>query len=118
MSDKYGAPAGPPPIYGNQRGNDGYYDQGYQQQGYQQQGGYNQGYNNQGGYYPQQGYQQGYNQGYPQQQAGYAAPPPQPMYAQQPVYVQQQSPQRGGQDDCLMACLAAMCVCCTLEMLF
>ena len=33
------------------------------------------------------------------------------------MYVQQQ-PRSGGNDSCLMGCLAALCVCCTLDMLF
>ena len=32
------------------------------------------------------------------------------------MYVQQQ-PRSGGNDSCLMGCLAALCVCCTLDML-
>ncbi|CAK9441510.1 uncharacterized protein LODBEIA_P53780 [Lodderomyces beijingensis] len=66
-------------------------------------------------------YQQGYGQG----------PPPnayyqhQPQYGggghyypqqQQPMYVQQQ--RTDNNNDCLMACLAAMCICCTLDMIF
>ena len=67
-----------------------------------------------------------------QQQQGYNAygpPPPQGGYyqqqpggggyyqqQQQPMYVQQQ-PRSGGNDSCLMGCLAALCVCCTLDML-
>ncbi|CCE92018.1 uncharacterized protein TDEL_0D04340 [Torulaspora delbrueckii] len=64
----------------------------YQQQQYQQQ------------QYPPQQYPQYYQQGPPQHQ-------------QQPIYVQQQPPKSGNQD-CLTACLAAMCICCTLDMLF
>jgi len=111
MSKEYQPPTGAPPNWSN---NDlsGYspapaapayssqtQDRGwggghhYQQQGYQQ--------------YPQQGYQQGY----PQQGGGYYA-------QQQPVYVQQQHPSGGGGEGCLMGCLAALCVCCTLDMLF
>ncbi|KAK5963904.1 uncharacterized protein PWA37_004242 [Arxiozyma heterogenica] len=33
------------------------------------------------------------------------------------MYVQQAPPQRGN-NDCLAACLATMCLCCTLDMLF
>ncbi|SMN22924.1 similar to Saccharomyces cerevisiae YBR016W Tail-anchored plasma membrane protein containing a conserved CYSTM module [Maudiozyma saulgeensis] len=67
------------------------------------------------------------NRGYqPQQQQQYQQPPQyyqqpqQPQYyqqPQQPIYVQQQPPQRGN-DDCLTACLAAMCVCLTLNVIF
>lgn len=96
----YQAPQGPPPGQGNQ--NQSYY-QGEKGNMYQQQP--------QQGYYqqqqpPQQYYQQQPQQGYYQQQ--------QP----QPVYVQQQQPQQGRNDDCCMACLAALCVCCTLDALF
>jgi hypothetical protein len=68
----------------------------------------------------QQGYpppQQGYQQGYPPPQQGY--PPPQQggyYQQQQPMYVQQQ--RLSNNEGCLMACLAALCVCCTLDMLF
>ncbi|CAB4257184.1 similar to Saccharomyces cerevisiae YBR016W Tail-anchored plasma membrane protein containing a conserved CYSTM module [Maudiozyma barnettii] len=76
----------------------------------------------------QQHYQQQQNRGYqPQQQQQYQQPPQyyqqpqQPQYyqqqPQQPIYVQQQAPQRGN-DDCLAACLAAMCVCLTLNVIF
>ncbi|CUM64639.1 uncharacterized protein PRCAT00002248001 [Priceomyces carsonii] len=84
------------------------YGGGYQQGGYQQ-GGYQHGGYQQGGY-PQQGgyYQQG---GYPQQ-GGYQ----QGGYQQQPMYVQQN--RSSGTEGCLAACLAAMCICCTLDMLF
>lgn len=74
-----------------------------QQQGYPQQG-YQQGYQQQG--YPQQGYQQGYPQ-----QGGY-------YNQQQPQYTVQQQRPSGGGGGCLTGCLAALCVCCTLDMLF
>lgn len=72
-------------------GQQGYGQQGYGQQGYGQQGYGQQGYGQQGGYYQQQ--------------------------PQQPMYVQQQSSSGGGQS-CLMGCLAAMCLCCTLDAIF
>ncbi|KAK6457959.1 uncharacterized protein RJT20DRAFT_27876 [Scheffersomyces xylosifermentans] len=109
--DEYAPPTGAPPNWGasNQ----------YQSQ--------------QGGYIPQAqptyhnqqqdrgygGYQQGYGGPPPQQQYGYGAPPPQQGYyqqQQQPMYVQQQK--SSNNEGCLMACLAALCVCCTLDMLF
>ena len=77
-------------------------------------------YNDTRGYPPQQ--QQQYYQAPPQQQPQYYQQP-QPQYyqhqpaPQQPIYVQQQAPQRGN-EDCLTGCLAAMCLCCTLDMLF
>lgn len=86
------------PSYNNQQQDRGYHQQGYQQQGY-------------GAPPPQQGYG-GYQQ-------GYGAPPPQQGYyqqQQQPMYVQQQK--TSNNEGCLMACLAALCVCCTLDMLF
>ncbi|KAK6197434.1 uncharacterized protein RJT21DRAFT_3527 [Scheffersomyces amazonensis] len=115
MSKEYNPPTGAPPNWGNEGGQQGYVPQAQpsyntQQQdrgygGYQQQQGYG------GGYPPQQGYG-----GYPPQQQGYGGPPPGGYYQQQqPVYVQQQ-PQRD--DSCLMACLGALCICCTLDMLF
>lgn len=92
--------AAPAPSYNNQSQERGW---GGQQGGYPQQGGYQQGYP------PQQG---GYQQGYPPQQGGY-------YNQQQPQYVvQQQKPSKGGGGGCLTGCLAAMCVCCTLDMLF
>ncbi|KAK5779365.1 hypothetical protein RI543_003256 [Arxiozyma heterogenica] len=39
------------------------------------------------------------------------------QHPSQPMYVQQAPPQRGN-NDCLAACLATMCLCCTLDMLF
>ncbi|KAM9940053.1 hypothetical protein OXX80_000480 [Metschnikowia pulcherrima] len=75
----------------------------YQQQAYQQ--GYNQGGYGQGGY-SQGGYQQGPPQG------GYYQQQP-----QQPYYVQQQKPSNNN-SNCLMGCLAAMCLCCTLDAIF
>ncbi|CAL9735338.1 hypothetical protein MOSE0_H03620 [Monosporozyma servazzii] len=69
------------------------------------------------GYPPQQQQPPYYQQ---QQQPQYYQQQQQPQYyqqqPQQPIYVQQQAPQRGN-DDCMTACLAAMCICCTLDML-
>lgn len=73
---------------------------------------------------PQQAYgqqpQQGYYQQGPPQQGYYQQGPPQQGYyqQQQPVYVQQQQPQRDNSNDCCMAYLAALCICCTLDALF
>lgn len=94
------------PAYGQQNQDRGW--GGDQQQGYG--GGYQQGYAQQG--YPQQGYaQQGYaQQGYPQQGGYY-------QQQQQPMYVQQKHSSGAGQS-CLMGCLAALCVCCTLDAIF
>lgn len=92
-------------FFGGSSGHQGGYNQGYGQQGY---GGYGQqGY----GGYGQQGYGQhgGYQPGYGQQ-GGY-------YQQQQPMYVQQQR-DSGGAESCLLACLGAMCICCTLDMLF
>ncbi|QEL58008.1 hypothetical protein CJJ09_000038 [Candidozyma auris] len=79
----------------------------YDQRGFLGGGHHQQGY----GGYPQQGYggppQGGY--GYPQ--GGYYQQQPQQQY-----YVQQK--QSSGNESCLMACLAGLCVCCTLDMLF
>ncbi|GME84616.1 unnamed protein product [Ambrosiozyma monospora] len=77
---------------------------------------------------PQQQYYQQPPQGYGQQpQQGYGQQPPQQYYQQQqqpyyqqqqqPVYVQQQKPQSNN-NDCYMACMATLCVCCTLDALF
>ncbi|KAF3988391.1 hypothetical protein FT663_00832 [Candidozyma haemuli var. vulneris] len=134
----YNPPTGPPPNWADsksapvtdeaagqsgQGASRGYAAQSqpeYQQRGYgggppQQQQGY--------GGYPQQGYGGG---GY-QQQPGYGGPPPQGYgypqgggyYQQQPqqqYYVQQK--RSSGNESCLMACLAGLCICCTLDMLF
>lgn len=75
---------------------------GHHQQGYG--GGYQQ-----GGYPPQGGYGGHPQGGYPPQGQGY-------YQQQQPMYVQQQ--RGGGSEGCLMACLGALCICCTLDMLF
>ncbi|AWU75309.1 uncharacterized protein C5L36_0B05555 [Pichia kudriavzevii] len=96
----YQPPNGPPPQ------NQGYYgNNGAQEKGFLG--------NNQG---PNQGY---YQQQPPQQQYYQQQPPQQQYYQQQPqpVYVQQQQPQKDN-NDCCMACLAALCVCCTLDALF
>ncbi|CAH2353411.1 cysteine-rich and transmembrane domain-containing protein [[Candida] railenensis] len=113
---EYTPPTGQPPSWseagGSSNNHAGYvpqaqpsYNQNYQQRGYQPQ--YQQG--------PPQGYYQ-QQQGYPPQQGGY--PPQQGGYyqQQQPVYVQQQ--RQSNNDGCLMACLAALCICCTLDVLF
>ncbi|PTB64145.1 hypothetical protein BBK36DRAFT_142208 [Trichoderma citrinoviride] len=100
-------------------------------QEYYQQGGYPQ---QQQGVYPPQGYPQ---QGYPQQpqasygppqgqygppQGQYGAPPPGqygPPQGQPPMQYEQAPPQeqrgRGGDQGCLMACIAALCCCCAVE---
>lgn len=111
---EYNPPTGKPPSWdsnGNSSNQGGYvpqaqpsYGPGTQDRGYQPQ------YQQQGAYPPQQG-------GYYQQQQGY--PPPQQggyYQQQQPVYVQQQRTLNN--DGCLMACLAALCICCTLDVLF
>ncbi|CDR42346.1 CYFA0S09e01640g1_1 [Cyberlindnera fabianii] len=93
-SQQYSAPNGPPPSDGD-RGFGGFGQQQYGgQQGYYQQGPPPQGYYQQGP--PQQGYYQ----------------------QQQPVYVQQQPQKSSGSSDCCMACLGALCICCTLDALF
>ncbi|ODV79147.1 uncharacterized protein CANTADRAFT_90252 [Suhomyces tanzawaensis NRRL Y-17324] len=124
-ADDYTPPTGAPPSWSQTQLNGnaqlGYvaqaqpsYDaqqqtRGYPQQGYGQQ---HQQYNYGG---PQQGYG-GHQQGYPQQ--GYGGGPQQGYYQQQqPMYVQQKKSSGGG-EGCLMGCLAALCVCCTLDMLF
>lgn len=115
-----------PPSYGNSAAE---FDAGYQgnthggyvqppPQGYQNSGQQNAGQQTRGYGAPPQGYQQ-YQQYPPQQyQQGYQQYPPQqyPQYQQQPVYVQQ--PRRDNSNDCLMGCLAAMCVCCALDAIF
>ncbi|KAG7664793.1 uncharacterized protein J8A68_001675 [[Candida] subhashii] len=108
--EEYQPPTGAPPSW-SQGNNTGYspqaqpvYNQQTQDRGY--------------GGYPQQGYPPPPPQGY-YQQPGYGAPPPQGYYQaqpQQPMYVQQQS--SSNNEGCLMACLAALCICCTLDMLF
>ncbi|RLV90501.1 hypothetical protein JA1_004537 [Spathaspora sp. JA1] len=106
---EYVPPTGAPPNWS--QGNAGYvpqqqpsYNPQTQDRGYHQQPGY-------GAPPPQQGYYQ---------QPGYGAPPPQQGYyqqpSQQPMYVQQQTSSKN--DTCLMACLAALCVCYTLDVLF
>ncbi|CAD6608728.1 XXYS1_4_G0045470.mRNA.1.CDS.1 [Saccharomyces cerevisiae] len=69
-------------------------------------------------YYPpqqQQQYHQQQPQYYQQQQPQYYQQHPQ--HPQQPIYVQQQ-PASSGNEDCLAGCLAGLCLCCTLDMLF
>ena len=118
--DSYAPPTGAPPNWSesNNASSGGYVPQAQPAYGQQNQdrgwgGGQHQGYG--GGYqqgYPQQGYsQQGYpQQGYPQQGGYY-------QQQQQPMYVQQKHSSGGGQS-CLMGCLAALCVCCTLDAIF
>ena len=112
QNEYFDKPAGAPPNYGNQNQNTqqpnysnqtqdrGMFSHNQPQQGYYQQ--------------PQQGYYQQPPTGqyYQQQQQPYYQP-----QQQQPMYVQQQ-PRSGGNESCLMGCLAALCVCCTLDMLF
>lgn len=55
----------------------------------------------------------------PPPQGGYGYPQGGGYYQQQPqqqYYVQQK--RSSGNENCLMACLAGMCICCTLDMLF
>ncbi|CAI5759945.1 unnamed protein product [Candida verbasci] len=97
---------------------------------------YNTNQNHQNSYVPQQqpsynaqtqdrgflGHQQGYGQPPPPQnyggyqQGGYQQYPQYYQQQQQPMYVQQQ--RTSNNESCLMACLAAICICCTLDMLF
>jgi hypothetical protein len=86
--------------YGGQGGQGGYQQQGY--------GGYPPAAPQQLGY---GGYPQQQQQGYPPQQQGYY------QQQQQPMYVQQKLSGTLNQG-CLMGCLAALCLCCTLDMLF
>ncbi|RLV82571.1 hypothetical protein JA9_003808 [Meyerozyma sp. JA9] len=119
---EYEAPTGAPPSWnqGNSTSGGGYvpqqqpaYTPNDQDRGFGGFGGHQQGYGGgyqQGGYPPQGGYGGGYPQGgYPPQGQGY-------YQQQQPMYVQQQ--RGGGSEGCLMACLGALCICCTLDMLF
>lgn len=115
LAMSYNPPTGPPQNWDNK--NSGGYNQGPPQQdqsrGYapQQQPNYQQ--QNYGGY-NQQGPPQGnyYQQGPPPQQGGYYQQPPQQQY-----YVQQQ-PKQDNNSNCLMGCLAAMCLCCALDAIF
>ncbi|QLQ80347.1 hypothetical protein HG537_0D03480 [Torulaspora globosa] len=93
--ETFARPGAPPPGHGasNERG---VFSQPPPQQQYYQQ-------------YPQPQYQQ-----QPQYPQYYQQQPP---HQQQPIYVQQQPP-RSGNEDCLTACLAALCICCTLDLLF
>ncbi|CAR23732.1 Cysteine-rich and transmembrane domain-containing protein [Lachancea thermotolerans] len=98
---QYTSPAGPPPgAYQDSRGFGSHFQNNQPQQAYygaqQQQ------------YYANQPPQ--YNQQQHYQQPGY-------YNQQQPIYVQQQRPTNNN-SDCLTACLAGMCLCCTLDMLF
>lgn len=105
----YNPPTGPPPNWESKEQNSSApAPQGEQSRGY---GGQQQPY-----YQPQQGYQQGYNG--PPQQGYYQGQPQGGYYQQQPqqqYYVQQK---KSNNNDCLMGCLAAMCVCCTLDAIF
>ncbi|KAI5958739.1 uncharacterized protein KGF55_005738 [Candida pseudojiufengensis] len=125
-NEYFNTPDGPPPAFSQSQnqssnqnhGNSSYVPQAQPSYNTQQQDrafGY---HHNQ----PQQGYGQGPPpNAYYQHQPGYGQPPyghpPQGYYQQQqPMYVQQQK--SSNNNDCLMACLAAMCVCCTLDMIF
>ncbi|CDK24416.1 unnamed protein product [Kuraishia capsulata CBS 1993] len=108
MTD-YKSPSGPPPNWQNQQSgsNADFYNETPTTRGVPQ-----------GNYYQQQPQQGYYQQGPPQ--GGYYQQQ-QPMYyqqQQQPVYVQQQQPAQGNNADCLTACLAGMCLCCTLDAIF
>ncbi|KAL6911174.1 hypothetical protein GGI43DRAFT_40315 [Trichoderma evansii] len=80
--------------------------QGYHQQGYPQQpqNAYGPPQGQFQGQYPPQGYPQ---QGYPQGQ--------QPMQYQQGPPAPEAQRGRGGDQGCLMACIAALCCCCAVE---
>lgn len=117
-NEYYNPPQGPPPTFSQSEGVSGgaggsYVPQSQPQYnadtqdrafGYHQQQGYGQG-PPPNAYYQQQ---PGYGGGYPQQ-GGY-------YQQQQPMYVQQQ--RSSNNQDCLLACLAALCVCCTLDAIF
>ncbi|KAH3675664.1 hypothetical protein WICMUC_002581 [Wickerhamomyces mucosus] len=96
-NQQYNAPSGPPPGHFQGNSDRGYYQQPQQNQYYQQP--------------PQQAYYQ--------QQGGYA-PPQQGYYQQQqqPVYVQQPPQQNNNSGDCLTICLASLCCCLTMDLLF
>ncbi|ODV85204.1 hypothetical protein CANARDRAFT_212762 [[Candida] arabinofermentans NRRL YB-2248] len=112
------APAGAPPNSGSGSAADYYnagnttqeFQQYHQQPQYGDRGVFTQQpqqpiYGQQQGYYQQQQPVYGQQQGYYQQQP-------------QPIYVQQQQPQRSNNDDCLLACLGGLCLCCTLDAIF
>ena len=106
---EYQAPTGAPPSWNqaNLTSGGGYVPQ--QQPAYTPND-QDRGFGGFGGHH-QQGYGGGYQQGgYPPQGQGY-------YQQQQPMYVQQQQ-RGGGSEGCLMACLGALCICCTLDMLF
>ncbi|RCK65802.1 hypothetical protein Cantr_01623 [Candida viswanathii] len=115
-NEYFDKPSGPPPNYGNQNQSksSNYVPQAQPNYSLQTQ--------DRGMFHSNQP-QQGYYQQHPPQQGYYQQGPPQgqyyqqPQYQQQPMYVQQQ-PRNDGNETCLMACLAALCVCCTLDMLF
>ncbi|PIA16042.1 hypothetical protein COEREDRAFT_81492 [Coemansia reversa NRRL 1564] len=126
-NQQHGGYAPPPPYAGGgsypaQPGQNSYYSapsngSGYPQQShYQEQRGIFSQQSQQAGYYPQQqgGYypqqQGGY---YPQQQGGYYAPAPQAVTYS--TYPQQN---RGSNHGFMTGCLAAMCACCCLDMIF
>ena len=69
------------------------------------------------GFPPQQGQYYQPQPQYQQQQQQQYYPYQNQQHPSQPMYVQQAPPQRGN-NDCLTACLATMCLCCTLDMLF
>lgn len=111
----YNPPTGPPLNWNNKNAGQGS-PYGNEARGYapQPQPNYNQqnygGWNNQyGPPGPPGGY---YQQGSPAPQGGYTQQQPQPQY-----YVQQQ-PKKDNNSNCLMGCLAAMCLCCTLDAIF
>lgn len=114
--DEYNPPTGAPPNWSQQPQD----HQNYSGYAPQAQPAYNQQTQDRGfGGYHQQGYQPPPPQGYYQQPGQYGAPPQGGYYQaqpQQPMYVQQQK--TSDNSSCLMGCLAAMCLCCTLDMIF
>ncbi|RKP28927.1 hypothetical protein METBISCDRAFT_28661 [Metschnikowia bicuspidata] len=110
----YNPPTGPPLNWDNKNaGQGGPY--GNEARGYapQPQPNYNHqnygGNNHSGPGGPPGGY---FQQGPPPPQGGYYQQQPQQQY-----YVQQQ-PKKDNNSNCLMGCLAAMCLCCTLDAIF
>ncbi|KAI5967152.1 hypothetical protein CANMA_003209 [Candida margitis] len=118
-NEYYNAPQGPPPSFNQSQGASGSAGGSYVPQSQPQ---YNADTQDRGfGYHQQQGYGQGPPpNAYYQQQPGYGGGgyPQQGGYypQQQPMYVQQQ--RSSNNQDCLLACLAALCVCCTLDAIF
>ncbi|KAI5956173.1 hypothetical protein KGF54_000648 [Candida jiufengensis] len=124
-NEYFNTPEGPPPTFNQsqssqppQNKSSNYVPQPQPQYNHQQQDRAF-GFNN---HHQQQGYGQGPppNAYYQHQQPHYGQQyghPPQGYYPQQqPMYVQQQK--SSNNSDCLMGCLAAMCICCTLDMMF